>query len=165
MFDEFDELENALRANGWASAVAKTLLSRDDEAVAAKLLGKTNARRMVSTPIGRRTRLVKTKEVYAVPNSLGWMIGAQEGNKERVLNVGLSRQERDRVLAFARERGFDTAIYDNPAVRPFTEPKRPSNDNWDIKHLEPSRPATPSGHMRPSRRLAILNQLKGFKAG
>lgn len=165
MSDELDDLEAALRASGWAAPTTKTLLNPADEAVAAKILGETNARRLASTPQGRRARLVRTKEVYAVENSLGWMIGAQEGGKTRVLNNGLTARDRDRVLAFARERGFTTAIYDNPGVKPRERERR---ELAPSAHIDPAprkrQTITPSAHVKPSKRLAMLEQLRGFKA-
>jgi xanthine/CO dehydrogenase XdhC/CoxF family maturation factor len=165
MSDDLDELEAALRASGWAVPTSTTLLSAADEAIAATIVGKTNARRLVTTARGHRARMVRTREVYAVENSFGWMIGAQEGGKTRVLYEGLTRQDRDRGLALARERGFATAIYDNPGVKPRERERR---ELAPSAHIEPAprkrQTITPSAHVKPSKKLALLEQLRGFKA-
>lgn len=163
MANDLDDLEAALRASGWAEQSSKTLLSQEDMAVATKLLGETNARRMASTPRGRRARMVHTKEVYAVENSFGWMVGAIEGGKPRVLNHGLSREECSRVLAVARDRGFKTAVYNNPGVRPQERPRREFAP--DVTAVPRRRQTiTPSAHVKPSKRLQMLKQLGSFKA-
>jgi hypothetical protein len=163
MSNDIDDLEAALRASGWATRGAKTLLSRDDMAVAEKLLGETNARRMAVTPVGQRPRLVHTKEVYAVENSHGWMVGALEGGKPRVLNHGLSREECSRVLAFARDRGFKTAVYDNPGVRPLAR-EQPRRREAVPEQQRRRQTITPSAHLKPSKRFQMLKQLGNFKA-
>ncbi|MDB5540544.1 MAG: hypothetical protein JWQ89_2271 [Devosia sp.] len=168
MSDDLDELEAALRASGWTAASSNSVLAPEDEAVVAKLFGATNARRMASTQKGRRARLVRTQEVYAVENSQGWIVGAVEGGRRRVLGQGLDKSRRDQALGLARERGLTTNIYDNPVRHrePLAETRGRPLYWWMEENPEPtlpSKPATPSAQVRPSKRLAILDQLKAFK--
>jgi hypothetical protein len=161
MSDDTDELEQALRASGWTEVANQTLLSAEDEQIAALILGKTNARRLRETPRGRRARLVRTKEVYAVENSRGWIVGAIEGHRNKVLGRGLSADRRDTALAVARERGFHIVIHDNPGVRSNREPEPRRRDE---PYWYPSeKPATPSAHAAPSRRHALIRRLGRFK--
>jgi hypothetical protein len=162
--DDIDDLVEALRATGWDRPTTTTALAAEDRAAAVALFGATNAARMASAPRGGRVKLVRTHEVYCVRNSRGWLVGAIEGKRNRVLYEALTSAECARVIQFARQRGYRVVEYDNPSP-PRSEggyvsprPERP------VPATARRPPSTPSAHAKPSKRLDILQQVARFRA-
>jgi len=151
--DDIDELVTALRASGWDRMTTTGSLAQQDFAAAKAMVGETNARRMAATPRGSRVRMIRTSEVYVVRNSRGWLVGAIEGKRNRPLYDGLTTAERDRVVNFARERGFNVVVHANPA------PPR-EVDLELVRRADAPRPR----RAERSRRLDLINQLRGFRA-
>jgi len=151
--DDIDDLVASLRASGWDRITTTGSLAQQDFAVAKSMVGETNARRMVATPRGARLRMVRTSEVYVVRNSRGWLVGAIEGKRNRPLYDGLTTAERDRVVNFARERGFHVVVHANPAP-----PREVDLD--PMRRADAPRPRS----AERSRRFDLINQLRGFRA-
>jgi hypothetical protein len=164
--DDIDDIVSALTANGWNKPLNTGAIAKEDEAVMAKLFGVTNARRAANTPRDRKVRMVRTTEVYAVENSRGWILGGIEGGRRKVLAQDLPWEECRRGLSIAEAKGYRTVVHSNP-VRARQPVTRRSSAPW----IDPSggagaksKPATPSKRVGPSKALAILDQLRDFKA-
>lgn len=151
--DEIEALVAALRATGWDRPTTIAVLAAEDRAAAEALFGATNARRMANAPRGTRVRMVRTSEVYAVRNSRGWLVGAIEGKRNRVLYEALTSAECAKVISFARDRGHHVVEYANPAPPRLDLPEAPRAAR-DRQSTSP----------KPSRRHDILQQLARFRA-
>lgn len=165
MTDDLDEMEQKLR-DLWAVTLPKSALADEDRAVAVKLLGTEGAKRLAATKRGERYRYrpqaIQKIEYHFVPAGddkpayeMGWTIEATQNHVRRILGRMLTHERCGLIVQELKKRGYRVELV-------ITEPMKRCHVLSIPREYEQRGPS-PQERREPSKRFAILDQLKGFR--
>ena len=150
-----DELEKRLRDQWVDNAPPRSALAQEDQAIAEKLLGAWNAKRLAATPAGGRFRPRKLKwaaEFIEAPS--GWTIFVLLNGKRRSQVVGLTRDRLDRIVDRIQAAGWPCRPVVGEDNRVMLGKRSLAAPGYSRRPL-----ATPSRAASPSKRREILMQI------
>jgi hypothetical protein len=163
---DLDELERRLRER-WQPDAPRAAVDAEAMAVARKLMDPGNAARLGRTRAGQQFRYrppVVTAEYFYVPPSSdpglsvfsalsGWTVNVYVNGRKNSRTIGLSEQTCLGIVRKMRERGIEVRalVTELQRHRPLAGHEEP-----------PGRYATPSKHVQPSRRRAVMLELARF---
>lgn len=169
MIDEYDNqlevMEQRLREL-WAVALPKSALADEDRAVAAKLLGKEGAKRLAATRRGERYRYrpqaIQKIEYHFVPAGEdkpayqhGWRMEATQNGERRTIGELLTHERCRFIVGELKARGYRVELV-------ITEPMKRCHVLGLPQDFEQRGPS-PQQRREPSKRFAILDQLRDFR--
>jgi hypothetical protein len=159
---DLDELERRVRSKWSEDLKPAPALAEEDRAVAVKLMGRDNARRMARMPSGKRFRyvapVITAEYFYAAPGesmggiqrSGGWTINIFENGVKRSTTPGLREERCMFIVREIRKKGIEVRLFETEAMKRAAAERRGA-------------PSTrPTIDRQPSRRMQMIAQLKDF---
>ncbi len=144
-----DELERRMREKWFGSERAapfKPVLSAEDQKIASKLMGKSNAQRLAKSERPFRYKpVVVVAEFYERPET-GWRIDVIEDGERRSHRSGMTEGECLRELRQLESKGATVRRFETEWMKTVADSRRAGL-------LEKA----------PAKKAAIMNELKGFR--
>lgn len=149
MIEDLDELERHMRENVWTDiGQPRPALAIEDRAIAARLLGKDNFRRLARAKAGERVKYrtpVVTAEYHCFPSAVThgvehWVITLVENYRRRPLNVWLTYDQCLLGVRWLESKGISVKRVDTEYMRHSgpvlpTKPKQQRSKRFDAEWL------------------------------